>query len=112
MSPRTIAIAATVVLLYLLAVTSAGLYVASTLLGRATFYTVAGAALWVGAVVFSRRRFPRIGCRGCGGEGKHYEPLVLRILCFRWRRRAWRPCDVCDGSAWKLRPQGIGLRAR
>jgi hypothetical protein len=112
MTPRTLGFIIAAAVAYLAAVASAGLYIATSIVGRATVYTVALVALWAVAVVYSRRRWPRIGCRTCGGDGKHFEPLAFRIVCFRWRRRAWRPCDACDGSAWKLRPQGLGLRAR
>jgi hypothetical protein len=111
MSPRTITLIIIGVIVYLVTVASAGLIIASTVLGRATLYAVGGGALWVVAVVFSRRRWPRIGCKSCGGEGKRYEPLLFRLICFRWRRRAWRPCDECSGAAWQLRPQGLSLRA-
>lgn len=68
------------------------------------------ASLWLAAVIYSRHRWPRLACSACDGTGKVFEPVVFRVLCLRWRRRAWRPCSVCSGAAWNERPTGLSLR--
>ena len=65
--------------------------------------------VWLALVAYSRRRWPYLGCRRCGGTGRRFEPLLLTWVCLR-ARRAWRACDACAGSARRERPRGLALR--
>ncbi len=53
---------------------------------------------WGMTVGYSRRTWPYLGCKTCGGTGRNYEPLLLALLCLR-RKRAWRDCAMCSGKA-------------
>lgn len=56
------------------------------------------ATAYVGAMHYSFKRYPNLGCPRCGGTGKIWEPIILTWLALR-RRRAWGPCPSCSGDA-------------
>ncbi|MDA1359757.1 hypothetical protein O1R50_08995 [Glycomyces luteolus] len=76
--------------------------IVTTLLGATGGIVVSTLALavvvWGMTVGYSRRTWPYLGCKTCGGTGRDYEPLLLALLCLR-RKRAWRDCAVCNGKA-------------
>lgn len=57
---------------------------------------------WFCVLLYSKRTFPWIGCKSCGGTGKIFEPLWMAWACGR-RRRAFRPCTDCSGGGKKQR---------
>lgn len=64
---------------------------------------VCAAALWLWAVLWSRKTFPFLACAACNGTGRVFEPWIVAWLCLRFKQRAWRPCATCGGTARKER---------
>ncbi|MBO3732769.1 hypothetical protein [Glycomyces niveus] len=55
-------------------------------------------AAWIGAVFYSRHRYPLETCAACRGSGKDFEPVWLSWARLS-RTRRFRPCPVCGGAA-------------
>lgn len=54
--------------------------------------------LWALNYSWSKRHYHFLACRSCNGGGKIWEPIWMAWLCLR-RRRAFRLCTACGGSA-------------
>jgi hypothetical protein len=67
-----------------------------------TFYwvslTIIALGLWALAYLYSKRHYNFLACRACKGGGKIWEPIWMSWLCLR-RRRAFRLCEACGGTA-------------
>jgi hypothetical protein len=89
--------------------------VVTTLMGVAGAIVVSALALavvvWGITVGYSRRTWPYLGCKTCGGTGRDYEPFLLALLCLR-RKRAWRDCGACSGKARYDRRDRSSRRSR
>lgn len=63
-----------------------------------TAVIIVALGLWVSAYLYSRKHYNFLACQACKGGGKVWEPQWMAWLCGR-RRRAFRLCTVCGGSA-------------
>lgn len=108
LSKRTLIVG--IIAVHLAVAIALGAIAISTPVSRNVIYVSLALGAWLGLIAYSRWRWPRLACRACDGTGKAFEPLVFRIVCLRWSRRAWRPCRACRGAAWDERPKGLNLR--
>jgi hypothetical protein len=56
------------------------------------------AFLWLLTYRYSRKHYNFLACQACKGTGKIWEPVWMAWACLR-RRRAFRLCTSCGGSA-------------
>lgn len=57
---------------------------------------------WYLIYEYSKRHYDHLACRACNGGGKIWEPVWMAWVLFR-RRRAFRLCTACGGSARYVR---------